>query len=110
MIIDFISNPSVRETAEWLTIVVSLLGVSICLVHAAFFRNGADKLSAKLRSVFLTDAAVYFVTLVMGIGLFFDLSAVVWADVIIRPFILFLNVYASVRLYKHYKLMAKLKE
>lgn len=94
-----------RTSAEFLTILVSIVGAIIALKHAAFLEKANYKLTNKLRQVFLTDAAIYVVTLIMGIALFFNLKWLVIADIIIRPFVLVLNVIASIALYHHYKLI-----
>lgn len=91
-----------RQIAEIATILISVVGAFIALKHAVFFDNSDSVLGDRMRKVFSTDAAIYVVTLIMGLGLFFDLKMVVHFDVIIRPIALFLNVYASIRLYRHY--------
>lgn len=93
------------DFSELLTVIVSLFGMIICFFHALFFEGAKDKFSKKLKRVFYTDAAVYLVTFVMGVALFFNMYWLVHADVVVRPFVLILNVYASLRLYKHYKLV-----
>lgn len=93
----------VLTKAEFLTIVVSIAGIIVALHHTHFFNRDDAGLSKRMRDVFLTDAFVYLVTLVMGVALFFNAAWLVKIDVIIRPFVLILNVIATVRLYRHYK-------
>lgn len=88
---------------EFMTMLISFFGMIIALAHAHFFRNIFDPLASRIRYVFLTDAAVYLVTFVMGLGLFMNWYWVVKIDIFVRVFVLAANVYASVRLYKHYK-------
>lgn len=100
---DFIeSTVWLREVAEVLTVVISFLGAFIAVKHAAFYNHSESELSKKMRSVFATDALIYIVTLIMGLGLFFNWHAVIHFDVIVRPLALLLNVWASIRLYRHY--------
>lgn len=90
-------------SAEFLTILVSLAGIIVALHHASFFSRDNKVLSLRIKNVFLSDAAVYLVTLVMGVALYYNWPYLVKIDVIIRPFVLAVNVWVSVRLYKHYR-------
>lgn len=108
MEMDIITN--VRMLAEILTIFVSIAGISIAFRHVIFLNRGNHPLTNKLSNVFLTDAAVYAVTLIMGVALFFDIKWLVVFDIIIRPFILFLNVYASIQLYNHHQMVKKVSD
>jgi len=94
---------TLKEFSEWLTIVVSSVGIFVCLRHALFFNRSRNKTSKKVKKVFLTDAAVYLVTFLMGVGLYFNLPVLVHYDIIIRPFVLILNIVATVALYIHFK-------
>lgn len=93
----------VQPIAELATIIVSLVGMLYALKHVRFFDYSEKVTSRRVRKVFLTDAGVYLVTLLMGIGLFFDFDLLVRYDVVVRPFMLLANVVASVRLYTHFK-------
>lgn len=105
---DYIASvPNIPEWlltfSELLTVAVSMCGIIACLHHAVFFKPSASGLASRLRNVFLTDAGVYLVTLVMGIGLYYNWALLVKYDVVIRPFVLIANVVASVSLYAHYR-------
>lgn len=93
--------------AEFLTIIISMAGIIISLHHGAFFNNQKSILSIRLRKNFLWDAAVYAVTFFMGVGLYYELTWMVKIDIIIRPIVLFFAVWASMRLYKHYRQINK---
>lgn len=96
------STMFLREPAELLTILVSFMGLFIGLWGFVFFSYSKKPLSRKMRFEYLTDAGVFFVTLVMGIGLYFNLHSVIHYDVILRPLILLLNVIAGYRLIRHF--------
>jgi len=98
---------NVGSTVEFLTIIISLAGMAISLQHGLYFRKINKELAIRIRQNFLWDAAVYAVTFVMGVALFLNLTWLIQIDVIIRPFVLFFAVLASVRLYLHYKDIAK---
>lgn len=90
-----------RDPAEWITIIVSVLGIAVTLAHYINLKSSQRQLSKRLRAVFYTDALVYLVTFIMGVGLFYELKLLVHYDVIIRPLVLTLNVIAGYRLYRH---------
>lgn len=93
-----------REFSEILTVFISIIGAYIAIKHSVFFsRDKSNKLALSMRHVFLTDAGIYIVTLIMGLGLFFHWPVIVHYDIMLRPLALILNVYASVRLYEHYQ-------
>lgn len=101
----------IRTKAELLTIIISIIGIAICGYHIQFLQRARAEITDRLSWVFATDAAVYVVTMVMGIGLFCDLKWLVVADVIIRPAILLANVFASISLYKcHLEIKEKVND
>lgn len=93
--------------AEFLTILVCISGMIVSLHHSAFFKNQKKILAIRLRKNFLWDAAAYAVTFFMGVGLYYDVKWMVELNIIIRPMVLFFAVWASMRLYKHYREMHK---
>ena len=101
--LDIENTMFLRDYVEGLTVLVSTLGVLATYLHFRFFKNSDLRLSKRIKLVFLSDSLVYLVTFLMGIGLFFNLSALVHYDIIIRPFVLMLNVYATIRLFYHFK-------
>jgi len=92
-----------RDGAEFLTVLISLVGMAVAIRHAMYFSNSDSRLARRIKQVFITDGAIYLVTLIMGLGLFLNMPVIVHYDVLIRPLALVLNVYASWRLYVHYK-------
>ena len=93
----------IGTAAEFLTIIFSAIGAAVALHHAKFFRGQESTLVARLKDVFFTDALVYLITLVMGVGLYWNLNLLVKYDILIRPLVLLMNIIATIRLYKHYK-------
>lgn len=102
-LLDIENTMFLREPVELLTVFISLIGISVTYLHFHFFKTSDLPLSKRIKLVFLSDSLVYLVTFLMGIGLFFNLSALVHYDIIIRPFVLMLNVYATIRLFYHFK-------
>jgi len=92
------------ELAGIATILISVCGIALALTHFFFFGKSKNLLANKVKYVFLTDASIYLVTILFGLWSFLSLdnsTAVVFQY--IRIPILILNIWASVRLYKHYK-------
>lgn len=94
---------NIRIIMELLTIIVSIAGMLISMHHSEFFRKSKDRFSKKMQRNFFWDFMAYTVTFFMGIGLFLDLRWLVEFNVILRPVILIFAVWASYRLYSHYK-------
>lgn len=92
-----------RHYAELFTIIVSLVGIAVTFLHYTFFKTSDLPLSRRIKLVFLSDSLVYVVTFLMGVGLFYNLSTLVHYDIIVRPFVLTLNVYATIRLFYHFR-------
>lgn len=94
---------------EGATAVVSFLGMAVCFKHGLYFRKiykeQGDILASRLEKNFFWDAALYFVTLIMGAGLFLGWAELVKADMILRVLVLIGAVIASIRLYRHYKVI-----
>lgn len=97
----------IEMPVEILTIVISLIGAIVSFQHGVYFRKIRNELAVRIRKNFLWDAALYMVTFVMGVGLLLNWTWLVQVDIIIRPFVLFFAVYASMRLYNHYKQIDK---
>ncbi len=95
---------TVSHLAGVLTILISIVGIAVALTHFAFFSKTTAPLGRRVKYVFLTDAAIYFVTALFGFWAFLELSyeAAIVLQYIRIP-ILLLNIWASVRLYGHYK-------
>jgi len=92
-----------------LTILISVVGGVIAFYHFAFYSKAKDiNLSQKLRLVFLSDALIYFITLMFGMWALFHwtFEAALVLHFIRIP-LLMLNICASVRLYMHYKLIKR---
>lgn len=87
-----------QEFAEWLTVIVSLAGMYAAMRYYIKLKKVKTDTARGFRRIFATDFGVYAVTLVMGLALFYDWPLVVQIDVIVRPFVLMLNVGASVHL------------
>ena len=92
---------------EFLTALIAFVGTIICAKHALYFRgirkSTDDVFACKLEKNFAWDAALFFVTFIMGVSLFFGLYELMKVDMVLRVFALFGAVVASVRLYLHYK-------
>ena len=87
--------------------VFSLVGVLISLRHAVFYRASDKSLSRKMRNVFLTDGFIYAITLTFGVWAFFGLSQhAAYIMHWVRLPLLAANIYASIRLYKHYQIIS----
>lgn len=89
--------------AEASTIAVSLIGAVIALLLTFFFQKSKGGLATRLRCEYFTDFLGFMVLLVMGIGLYCNFAWLVKMDVIVRPFVVCMNIYAMYRLYKYYK-------
>ena len=105
--IDWILNTDntyfLKIPAKLFTVMISLIGSAITFIHYRFFKTSNLTLSKRIKLVFLSDSLIYLVTFLMGIGLFFNLSALIHYDVIVRPFVLTLNVYATIRLFYYFR-------
>jgi NhaP-type Na+/H+ or K+/H+ antiporter len=97
----------IREIMEVLTVLVSLAGMVISIHHSEFFRKAQDKFSQKMHKNFFWDFMAYSITFFMAIGLSLDLKWLVEFNIIIRPLVLIFAVWASYRLFKHYKRINK---
>jgi len=89
-----------------LTVVVSAIGLFVALAHSMFFVRSESRIASKLKFIFFTDAMIYATTLSFGLWAMFALSIntalyLQW----VRIPILILNIYASLRLYSHYRQM-----
>ena len=89
--------------SEILTIVMSLLGILVSLKLACFFSDCSKPLAKRLKYEYVTDFLSFLVLFTMGTALFLNWDALVKIDVIIRPFVVFLNILAMWRLYNHYR-------
>lgn len=92
----------IGNIAEFITIILSLVGLLISFQLTLFFAKG-DTLAQRLKSEYFTDFLGFAVLFFMGVGLFFNWPLLVKIDVIIRPFVVLLNLIAMRRLYEHYK-------
>ena len=91
------------DAAEFTTIWLSLIGMVISLFLTLYFHKGRGELATRLRCEYFTDFLTFVVLLVMGFGLYYQLSWLVKIDVVVRPFVVTLNIYAMWRLYRHYR-------
>lgn len=91
------------QAAELTTIALSIVGLFVSLMLTNFFGKDSRTLSQRLRSEYFTDFLGFVVLLVMGYALFFNMPWLVKIDVIVRPFVVLLNILAMVRLYLHYR-------
>ena len=99
---EFLSNETVRQTAEFSTILASVYPLIFAFLLAKFFLGHKEKLATLLNFEFLTDTLNFGLTLFMGVFLFTNYSAGVWFLVILRPIVVILNGVALHRLYRHY--------
>lgn len=85
------------------TFLVALLGAFYTYKHYVFFSSSNHPLSLSLRLVFLSDLAGYFLVAVFGLLVFFGAphSWFNYPDKV-RVLIMLSNIWALVRLYKHY--------
>lgn len=92
------------ETAGIITIVISTAGLFVALSHFVFFNKSNNKLAKKIKTVFLADAMIYMITGIFGVWAYLEWSfeTAIFFQYVRIP-ILLLNVWASWRLYKHYK-------
>lgn len=87
---------------ELFTVIISIVGIGISLYLSNFFRKDKSALSVKLYHEYITDFLACVVMLIMGLSLYFNMPLAVKMAVLIRPYVLLLNVVAMVRLYKHF--------
>ena len=95
-----------NETIGLLTILISIVGFIVAIVHARFYLKSNKQLSRRLKWVFVSDALIYFITGIFGFWAVFQgdiYSAIAYQ--LIRIPILLLNIIAGVRLYLTYKEM-----
>jgi len=86
------------------TTIISLAGAYLALKHYLFYRTVKEKLSSRIKFVFLTDALIYLITLAFGIWALVDYGFAVAVSLqIVRIPLLLLNIIASVRLFILYK-------
>jgi uncharacterized membrane protein YesL len=90
-------------TAEFLTVLVSAAGVVVAFQQVSFYLRDKRELSKRMAANFFWDGMRCLVTLVMGLGLYMNWKLMVQVDILIRPFVYALAVYASVKLYRHYR-------
>lgn len=95
----------VELLVESATIIISFAGACISATHARYYSKIEGDFAKKLRDNFFWDMAIYATIFVMGIALFMDMDWLARVDIIIRPFVLLMAVIASVRLYRHYKII-----
>lgn len=88
--------------SEFLTIVVCIWIVLESMRIVKFFYKNPDKMAKLLTWNFFTDTLTYFVTLAMGLSLFFNEIEAVKSLVIIRPWVLVLNGIALRKLVNHF--------
>lgn len=99
---------------EWLILFSEIMTFFVCLwlVYEGmklclFFFGDGQCVSKLLTQEFLTDSLTALLTMIMGLFLFLDFKEGVKGLVIIRPWIILLNVIAFRRLYNHYKRIGK---
>ena len=101
-----VTPPSIPEwlvvLAEQATIATSLLGMVVAAHLVGFFGKSRNRLATKLKFEYFTDMLGFLVLFVMGTALYLNLPWLVKVDVIVRPFVVCLNIYAMWRLYSHY--------
>lgn len=102
------------------TLLIAAVGFAITLKHGLFFLRSKADISKKLAAVFITDSLIYVITFMFGVSVFIDFCAIFnckGSDLdlffarfwhIVRVPVLLLNIWASYRLYKHYKIISKI--
>ena len=110
MLVEFLTEVStsdgfktVKEVAELGTVVLSAIGVVLSFTLCWYFYQSKENLARRISDDFFTDGLYHFVTLVMGLGLVFNMPVVINWDIIFRPFVICLNLIAMWRLFKHLK-------
>ena len=87
-----------------LTIIVSFIGAFVAFWHVFFYQKSKSEIAKKMKAVFFSDGLIYLITLAFGLWALYEwgYDAAIAMHVIRIP-ILLLNIWASVRLYNHYK-------
>lgn len=87
------------------TVTLCLVGIFLGGLQAYFFaRVKGDPLAAKLKHSFITDALIYFVTLLFGVGVYYSLSDQYYDKILyLRIGLISLDLWANYRLFSHYK-------
>ena len=98
-----LENEAVRSGSQFLTIIFAGLGMYYTYKLAMFFVRSNKELSTFLKAEYWSDLLLYLVTLLIGVALFLDISSAVWALVLLRPWVVLLNVFALRKLYRHLK-------
>ena len=93
-----------------LTITISFVGFFLAAKHFHYYKGSKNVLADRIKLVFLTDGAIYAVTLAFGVWAFvgsYELAIFLhW----VRMPILLLNIWASARLYIYYKIISQEKD
>ena len=86
-----------------LTLVTSTVGFIVAVTHSNFFGKDHSSIARKFRYLFITDAAIYLVTMLFGVWAFFDLGFTLALILhVVRIPLIIANVTASVLLYQVY--------
>lgn len=101
--IDFIYPEWVLIFSEVSTVLVAAWLAYEAGKLALFFISGEGKIAQLLKTEFVTDLLQALVTLAMGVGLLLNDTFFVQSIVVLRPWVLLLNIYALRKLLKHYK-------
>jgi hypothetical protein len=92
-----------RPYLGFATFLVSLFGALVMLRHVVFLYTSKRGTGMNLRSVFATDAALYLMTVLFGLGAYMEWP-IEYRNIVqaIRIPIFVLNIYVADRLYKHF--------
>lgn len=91
-----------------LTVIICFFGVFVSMRHYLFFHKNNKEMARKLRKVFITDALIYLITLVILSIILFKLPMQIMEYLVwIRIPVFIANIYASHRLYEHYQVASR---
>ena len=91
-----------------MTVINCVVGVVLGSTQAWFFHGQDDPLARKLRNTFITDAAIYFVTMLFGIAVYLRLESEQFEYIhFTRICVLGVDLWANYILYSHYRSLWK---
>lgn len=98
---------------EGLTMFGAFLGMIVSLKHSLYYgkikrtikKPERVAFAEKMERNFFWDFGLYTVTFFISMGLLFDLLWLLRIDMVARVFVIFTAVYASDRLFRHYKII-----
>jgi len=99
----FVQDDAVRTVSEALTIIFAVPAFYYTLRLATFFIKSDKQLSKFLKHEYWSDFLLYIVTFSIGAALFFNNDISFYTLVILRPWVILLNVLALRKLYRHLK-------